>query len=74
MKMETGNYLIVEYSSKDSFQSWGEDRQGQNNLGKLWMKLRKELKKQLIRVINIKEYIENATGIKKRNVGCFQCL
>lgn len=42
--LETEDYLIVEDSPKDSFWGWGEDRQGENNLGKLWMKLRDELR------------------------------
>lgn len=42
--LETKDYLIVEDSPKDSFWGWGEDRKGENNLGKLWMKLRDELK------------------------------
>lgn len=41
--LETKDYLIVEDSPKDNFWGWGKDRQGNNNLGKLWMKLRDEL-------------------------------
>ena len=41
--LETKDYLIVEDSPKDSFWGWGEDRKGENNLGKLWMKLREEI-------------------------------
>lgn len=40
--LETKDYYIVEDSPKDSFWGWGEDRNGENNLGKLWMKLREE--------------------------------
>lgn len=40
--LETKNYYIVEDSPKDSFWGWGENRDGDNNLGKLWMKLREE--------------------------------
>ncbi len=36
----------MEDSPKDSFWGWGEDRCGQNNLGKLWMKLRDEIRQQ----------------------------
>jgi domain of unknown function (DUF1768) len=36
--------MIVEDSPKDDFWGWGSNRNGQNNLGKLWMKLREELK------------------------------
>ena len=42
--LETKDYYIVEDSPKDSFWGWGENRDGENNLGKLWMKLRDELK------------------------------
>ena len=41
--LETNNYMIVEDSPKDSFWGWGPNRDGQNQLGKLWMKLRNEL-------------------------------
>ena len=42
--LQTENYMIVEDSPKDDFWGWGPNRNGQNNLGKLWMKLREELK------------------------------
>ena len=42
--LETKDYTIVEDSPKDSFWGWGEDRNGNNQLGKLWMKLRDEMK------------------------------
>lgn len=38
--------IIVEDSPKDSFWGWGADRQGRNELGKIWMKLRDELRKE----------------------------
>ncbi|MBR3132589.1 MAG: NADAR family protein [Clostridia bacterium] len=44
--LETKDYIIVEDSPKDSFWGWGKDRNGENNLGKLWMKLRDEIRKQ----------------------------
>ena len=40
---QTGNYTIVEDSTKDDFWGWGKDRTGQNQLGKIWIKLRLEL-------------------------------
>ncbi|HMR73071.1 MAG TPA: NADAR family protein [Candidatus Saccharibacteria bacterium] len=40
----TNNELIVEDSPKDPFWGWGPDRQGRNELGKIWMKLREELR------------------------------
>ena len=42
--LETKDYLIVEDSPKDSFWGWGSNRDGENRLGKLWMKLREEEK------------------------------
>lgn len=42
--LETKDYYIVEDSPKDPFWGWGENRTGENNLGKLWMKLRDEYK------------------------------
>jgi len=42
--LQTGNLLIVEDSPKDDFWGWGKNRDGRNELGKIWMKLRDELK------------------------------
>ena len=42
--LQTGDYMIVEDSPKDDLWGWGPNRNGQNNLGKLWMKLREGLK------------------------------
>lgn len=44
--LETKDYQIIEDSPKDSFWGWGKDRKGENKLGKLWMKLREELRKE----------------------------
>lgn len=44
--LETKNYLIVEDSPKDDFWGWGPNRDGENQLGKLWMKLRDEIIKK----------------------------
>lgn len=49
--LETKDYIIVEDSPKDSFWGWGLDRDGENRLGKLWMKLRDELKKGNVKII-----------------------
>ncbi len=43
--LQTKDYKIVEDSPKDSFWGWGPNRAGENNLGKLWMKLRDEYNK-----------------------------
>lgn len=40
--LETGDLLIVEDSPIDSYWGWGKNRDGQNELGKLWMKIRNE--------------------------------
>lgn len=42
--LETGEARIVEDSPKDSFWGWGPDRRGRNALGKVWMRLRDELR------------------------------
>ena len=44
--LETKNYLICEDSPVDSFWGIGEDKKGRNELGKIWMKIRAELKEQ----------------------------
>ena len=41
--MQTGKRLIVEDSPKDSFWGWGPNRNGRNELGKIWMRLRDEI-------------------------------
>ena len=43
--LQTEDYIIVEDSPKDSFWGWGPNRDGENQLGKLWMKLREEIRK-----------------------------
>lgn len=42
--LETKNYTIIEDSPKDNYWGCGINREGENNLGKLWMKLREEYK------------------------------
>ena len=44
--LETQDYVICEDSPVDDFWGIGPDKKGQNQLGKLWMKLREELKKE----------------------------
>ena len=44
--LETGDLKICEDSPKDSFWGIGPNRDGRNELGKLWMKLRDEIKKR----------------------------
>ncbi len=45
--LETGDYEIVEDSPKDDFWGWGADRKGRNQLGKIWMEIRDELRRSL---------------------------
>ena len=45
--LETGDLLIVEDSPKDAFWGWGPNRDGRNELGKIWMRLRDELRAAL---------------------------
>lgn len=44
--LETEDYLIVEDSPKDAYWGWGPNRDGENHLGKIWMKIRDELKEK----------------------------
>lgn len=44
--IQTKDYMICEDSPKDSFWGIGPNRDGRNELGKLWMKLREELRLQ----------------------------
>lgn len=41
--IESGDRLIVEMNDNDAFWGWGKDHEGENNLGKIWMKLRSEM-------------------------------
>lgn len=34
---------LVEDSWRDNFWGWGSNKDGENNLGKLWMEVRKEI-------------------------------
>lgn len=42
--LDTGDREIIENSWRDTFWGWGENKDGQNMLGKLWMELRGEIK------------------------------
>ncbi len=42
--LQTEDYIIVEDSPKDAFWGWSNNRKGENNLGKLWMQLRNEIR------------------------------
>ncbi|MEK7150551.1 MAG: NADAR family protein [Patescibacteria group bacterium] len=41
--LETGSREIIETSNDDDFWGWGPNKTGQNNHGKIWMQLRREL-------------------------------
>ena len=41
--LDTGDLDIIEDSPKDNFWGWGKDRDGRNELGRVWMRLRDEL-------------------------------
>lgn len=43
MLIKTGDREIVEASPIDPFWGWGSDEKGENNMGKIWMKLRSEI-------------------------------
>ena len=40
---ESSELYIVEMNDEDEFWGWGKSHDGQNNLGKIWMKLRSEI-------------------------------
>lgn len=42
--LATGDRELIEDSWRDDFWGWGENRDGQNMLGKLWMEIRAELR------------------------------
>ncbi len=43
----TGDRELIENSWRDSFWGWGENRDGKNMLGKLWMEIRAEFTERL---------------------------
>ncbi|OGD67703.1 hypothetical protein A2442_03975 [Candidatus Campbellbacteria bacterium RIFOXYC2_FULL_35_25] len=43
--LQTEEREIIEDSHKDAFWGWGPNKDGENHLGKLWMKLRSEINK-----------------------------
>ncbi len=43
--LQTGDLTLVEDSPTDNCWGWGPNRDGRNELGKVWMKLREEVKK-----------------------------
>jgi len=42
--LESGDKELIEDSWRDSFWGWGPNKDGENNLGKLWMEIREEFK------------------------------
>lgn len=44
--LETGDKEIIEDSPRDPFWGWGPNKDGENQLGNIWMRLREELKSQ----------------------------
>lgn len=42
--LETGDRLLVEDSWRDDYWGWGPNKDGKNELGKLWMLVRDELR------------------------------
>lgn len=41
--LQSGKRFLFEDSWRDPYWGWGEDKKGQNMLGKLWMEVRKEI-------------------------------
>jgi len=44
--LETGDRLLIEDSWRDAYWGWGQHEDGANMLGKLWMEIRTELRKE----------------------------
>lgn len=44
--LESGDRILVEDSWRDDFWGWGPNKDGKNMLGKLWMEVREEVRKQ----------------------------
>lgn len=63
--LQTKDYSICEDSPKDSFWGIGPNRDGQNQLGKLWMKLRGELEDRIQSETNI--FLESIRTQVNRN-------
>lgn len=42
--LESGNKELIENSWRDAFWGWGPNRDGENQLGKLWMEVRAEIR------------------------------
>lgn len=42
--LQTGDRELIENSPRDSFWGWGPNKDGHNHLGKIWMKLREEIR------------------------------
>ncbi len=43
--LQTGTKMIVEDSPVDAFWGWGPNKDGRNELGKIWMRLREKISK-----------------------------
>jgi len=46
--LASGDRELIEDSWRDGFWGWGERRDGQNQLGKLWMEIRRELRQAAV--------------------------
>lgn len=44
--LETGDRQLIECSWRDDYWGWGPNRDGQNMLGKLWMRVRDEIRSE----------------------------
>lgn len=60
--LATGDRELVENSWRDDFWGWGPNRDGQNELGKLWMELRAELQIDAMSPEEVKAFL-HANGI-----------
>ncbi len=47
--LDSGNRELIEDSWRDDYWGWGPNQNGMNVLGRLWMKLRKEIMDDIIK-------------------------
>ena len=71
--LATGERELIEDSWRDDFWGWGPNKDGQNMLGKLWMEIRAEIRKnELNEIVTSKEVIKSITtgSLDKVSLDC----
>ena len=65
--LATGDRELVEDSWRDSFWGWGGDKQGRNELGKCWMRVRDQFR--LLEIAGLMADIKNSKFVKTAFLG-----